>query len=169
MQTIIKTYMAFVFLFAAGAAYARSGLKCPEAELSEDQKAAVRAIWRGFREAAEGRPRAERRELKAAARADILNIASSDAQRAALAECQSRRGGQRGFCPEAELSKEQKKAVRALRRGFKEAKEGRSKAERRDLRAALWEDILNIASSDAQRAALAECQSQRRNRRQRQN
>ena len=151
---------------AAGAAEARrGGLDCQEADLSRDQKAAIKTIWRDFKAAAEGQTKEERRRLRAEARQSILDtVPSSEAQRTALAACQQRRG-QRG-CPAAHLSEEQKTAIKALRRDFKAAAEGQTKKERRRLRAEARQEIeQNVLISDEQRAAFAECREQRRSRR----
>ena len=133
--------------------------RCPEANLSEEQRSAVRAIWREFRASAEGKTREEREALRAEARQEILNtVPSSDEQRAALAECQQR-GKKKRHCPEANLSEEQQSAVRAIRQEFRASAEGKTREEREALRAEARQEILNtVPSSDEQRAALAECQ-----------
>ena len=163
IKTIIKAAFAVFFLAALTLpAYARKG--CPKANLSEDQKAAVKTMRQDFRAAAEGKSREEKRALKAELHQKILDtVPVSDEQRAALAKCQERK--KRG-CPEANLSEEQKTAKRALRKEFRAAAEGKSREEKRALKAELSQKILDtIPASDAQRAALAECQERRKNHR----
>ena len=168
MNILIKTGLSAVLLAAfALPAYARKGPKgkCPEANLSEEQRSSVQEIWQEFMASIEGKSREERRELRAEFHQEVLDtVPSSDEQRAVLAECQQkRRRGKQRRCPEANLSEEQRFSAQEIWQEFMASIEGKSREERRELRAEFHQEVLdNVPSSDEQRAALAECQQKRR-------
>ena len=162
----MKTNFIILFLFLiTSSAYTRSKF-CPEAELSGEQKAQVKELRKNFKANKEGLNREEKRAAWADLQQSILNdIAISEEQQAALSECFDSRKKRRHYCPEAELSEEQKAQVKELRKNFKANKEGLNREEKRAAWADLQQSILNdIATSEEQQAALSECFESRKKR-----
>ena len=62
------------------------------------------------------------------------------------------------WCPEAQLSKEQKNSIKEIHKNFRSQKEGLSEEERHAAKQALKQSILDtVLESDEQRIALSEC------------
>ncbi len=141
----MKTGFIIIFLsFVTSSVYAHSGF-CPEAELSKEQKGQIKeqkqAVWTDFHDYI------------------LETVPTSEEQKAALAECFERKHKRgRNFCPEAELSEEQKAQVKELRKNSRSSVQKLSKKERRSARKELQQNILDtVPTSEEQQVALAEC------------
>ena len=122
---------------------------CPEAELSEEQKAQIRELRQNFRNSVKDKSKDERQAARAELHGHILEVVpTSEEQRVALSECYENRKKRRNFCPEAGLSKEQKAQIREQRR-----------AARKEIQAHILE---TVPASEEQKVALSECYENRR-------
>ena len=137
----MKTNLILISLFfITSSAHAHSKF-CPEAELSEEQHKRIK----------ENRKAAKERLQEHILAMDHL----TDEQRAVLADCFNR-----GFCPEAELSEEQREQIKGLRESFRDSVQGEElgRKEKRAARQQLHENILALASlTDTQRDTLNDC------------
>ena len=121
---------------------------CPEAELSEKQKSQVKELRKNFRSSIQELSKKERQAARKELQQNILEtVPTSEEQQAALAECFENRQKhwkkRRNFCPEAELSEEQKDQI---------------KKQKRAVRADFHDRILEtVPTSEEQKASLAEC------------
>ena len=165
-----KTGIALVLLFTLmGSAYAhkKRGLKCPEANLSDEQKETLRTMKREFRESLRGQAlsREEKRTARKNFKQTILDtIPTNEEQKVALTECFNRTRGLK--CPEANLSDEQKETLRTMKREFRESLRGQdlSREEKRTARKNFKQTILDtIPTNEEQKVALTECFNKRRN------
>ena len=160
--------MKIIFLislfFITSSVYAHPNF-CPEANLSDEQKAQIKELRQNFRNATQGLSKDERRAAKTEMQQTILeNIATTDEQRQALSQCFERRKKRRG-CPEANFSDEQKAQIKELRQNFRNAHQGQvlTKEQRRAAKTELRQNILDtVPMSDEQRTALLQCFERRK-------
>ena len=87
----MKAIFLISLFFITSSVYARPNF-CPEANLSDEQKAQKKALHSEFRNSTEELSKEERKAAKVQLRQNILAIASlTDEQRAALLQCFERR------------------------------------------------------------------------------
>ena len=156
--------------FMASSVYAHSK-SCPEAGLSDEQKAQKEALREDFKASVEeGLSKEERRAKWAEFHQQVLDtIAETDEQRAALEQCfeerKERWKKRRRGCPEAGLSDEQKDAWKALRKDFRASVEGLSREEKREKKAEFHQQVLDtIPATEEQAEALSQCFEERKKR-----
>ena len=121
---------------------------CPKAELSEEQQGQVKELRKSFKSSVQELGKKEKRAARKELQQNILEtVPTSEEQQAALAECfedrKKHRKKRRKFCPEAELSKEQKSQIKEQMR-------------------AVWANfhaqiLETVPTSEEQQAVLAEC------------
>ena len=121
---------------------------CPEAKLSEEQKAQVKELRENFRSSTQELDREGKQAARKELQQNILEtVPTSEEQKTALSECfenrKKHRKNRRNFCPEAELSEEQKSQIKEQKR-------------------AAWANfhahvLETVPTSEEQKAVLSEC------------
>ena len=167
----IKTAFIFIaLLIFTTMSYAQSTERnrCPDANLSAEQKNSMKKMWQNFREATKNMNREEKKAERADLKTAILQeIPQTEEQRQALSQCmeQRRQHHKKYRCPDANLSAEQKNSMKKMWQNFREATKNMNreekKAERADLKTAILQEI---PQTEEQRQALSQCMEQRKKR-----
>ena len=155
-------FIPIILFFLNSLAYAH--VDCPEANLSEEQEAQIKELRQEVKASAEDLSREEKRAAWKDLRTRILERVVEGEQREALAKCfenrkkkHKRRKHHRKYCPEAELSKEQRKQIKKLHKEFRVDACDFNEEERKAAREDLHNHILERVAEENQKEALLKC------------
>ena len=157
-MNFIKNALIALVLFFMGGAYS---LNCPTAHLSQEQKASIRHLKRQFKADTRDSSRKEKKQKREELNQDILNeVLTHQEQRTAYKICLRRQKWRIWiWCPELNLSKEQKKTIRRQRRQFKSETRVLSREEKERARNNFYQDVSNNILDGGQRETLTNCEN----------
>lgn len=153
------SFIAIFLSFFTASVYAHSHC-CPEAGLSDTQKAQIKEMRNNVKSSLHDMSREERRATWSAFEKNVLEtVATTEEQKMALSKCfERKRERRKNFCPKAGLSDEQKAKMKKMRRSVKSSTRDMNKKDRKAAWSTFEQNVLEtVATTEEQKAALSKC------------
>ena len=159
----MKLILTFLFTFANGA-YA---FYCPEANLSKEQKQEIQNMRGQLRNNLKGISREEKKAKRMELHQLILEDVLTEEQRDSYNDCHENKKNKKGayafYCPEANLSEEQRQEIQSMRRQLRNNLKGISREEKKAKRMELHQLILEDVLTEEQRDSYNDCHENKKN------